>query len=263
MLYQALLILALLVGMWVCEKQSLDSESARQTYLIGVLGAILGAKLWYGLQYGDFFSPGGMSFYGFGIGGVISVAIHHRWSHGRWAATDFPDAAATAIAAGVVFQRVGCFYQGCCFGKVCRLPWSVHYPPGSPAFQQQLEAGLIAPNATQSLPVHPTQVYEILAAVLALVVMLVLRRNCRRVPLLRYELLLGGTVYYSIYRFLAEYLRADSGGVHLGPFTFAQATSLATLVVALYFLIPRRLRYYRGETHLLLPPLEGSQSGSG
>lgn len=245
--------------MWVCERQSRNPHTTRRTYLIGVLGAILGAKFWYGLQYGNFF-PGGLSFYGFGLGGLLAVALYHRWSQGRWAASDFPDAAATAVAAGVIFQRAGCFLQGCCFGEVCEYPWSVQFPAGSPAYSQQLAAGLISPGTAQSLPVHPTQIYEMMAAAVALVLMFAGRRHSERIPLLRYELFLGGSIYYSLYRFLTEYLRADSGGIHFGPLTFAQATAVVGSLPAAYFLITRRIRYARGEKHLIMPALKQSVS---
>ena len=33
---------------------------------------------------------------------------------------------------GLAFGRIGCFMNGCCFGKQCSLPWGVQLPAGSP-----------------------------------------------------------------------------------------------------------------------------------
>jgi phosphatidylglycerol:prolipoprotein diacylglycerol transferase len=37
--------------------------------------------------------------------------------------------------------RIGCFFNGCCFGSACELPWAVQFPFGSPPHIQQVEQG--------------------------------------------------------------------------------------------------------------------------
>ena len=48
-----------------------------------------------------------------------------------------------------MFGRVGCFLNGCCYGRPTTLPWGVKFPPGSFA---SLEFG--------DTPVHPSQLYN-------------------------------------------------------------------------------------------------------
>jgi phosphatidylglycerol---prolipoprotein diacylglyceryl transferase len=78
------------------------------------------------------------------------------------------DSAVPGLVAGIVLLRTGCFLQGCCFGTVTSLPWGVTFPPGSPAWSWQLasgESGLLG-FAGLVRPVHPTQIYEMIAALL-------------------------------------------------------------------------------------------------
>jgi phosphatidylglycerol:prolipoprotein diacylglycerol transferase len=41
--------------------------------------------------------------------------------------------------AALVFGRIGCFMNGCCFGRPTDLPWGVRFPYGAPAFNKQIE----------------------------------------------------------------------------------------------------------------------------
>lgn len=248
-LYTLLFLAGLLVGMLVCEWGSGNPSVARKTYLAGVVGGVLGARLWYAAQYG-LSNAAGFSYYGFGIGAALAVAAFHRRLHGRWAETDFLDAVAPALALGSSIHRLGCFYSGCCFGKVCRLPWAVVYPPGSHAYSKQLAVGQIEPGAASSLPVHPTQLYGSVTGIIVFgVLMWLVRAN--PFPRLRYELFLGVVLFYSGYRFLMEFLRDDAGGRHLAWLTFSQLTSVAVFVLAGALILQRRLRFRRGDRSLL------------
>ena len=149
---------------------------------------------------------------------------------------------APALALGGAFLRVACFWIGCNFGKPSGLPWAVTYGPEDPAFRKQLSTGLIAVDAPTSLPVHPTQLYESAALLAAAVLLLCAPRLLfpRRRP---GELFLIGVLYYSVFRFLVEFIRDDAGGVFLGPLTFAQGTSLLALgIVLVLFPLTRNAR---------------------
>jgi hypothetical protein len=86
-------------------------------------------------------------------------------------------ALAIGVTALIAFGRGGCFLTGCCFGHPTDLPWGVHYGPGSFAFILHRELGLLASGASQSLAVHPYQLYESLG--LALWLALLLRLGAR------------------------------------------------------------------------------------
>lgn len=105
----------------------------------------------------------------------------------------FADAAAAAGAVGVAINRVGCFLQGCCYGRPTDLPWGVRFPPGSPAWARQMVDGSSEGDGSPLLsgllggggysepgPVHPTQLYELGAALIALAIVAVLLRRRTR-----------------------------------------------------------------------------------
>ena len=149
----------------------------------------------------------------------------------------------------IVIQRVGCLLAGCCWGDISvsvelladatvasqlqTVPWltgdhvvtALVFPPGSPAYEQHLLLGLIPPGAEASLPVHPVQLYESVAVILALVALS--RRpagSCRPGGLALFS-----TGTYAVLRFFTEFLRADSEIVVSG-LSLVQLQCLAILL---------------------------------
>lgn len=248
-LYQTLFVVALVTGMAVTGVVSSQRREARRYYLIAVVGGVIGARTWFSLQYG--LTSTGFSIFGFLLGAVALLTAYHRWSKGWWAPTDFPDSITPAFALGTAIHRLGCFHRGCCFGKICELPWAVRYPSGSHPWNHQLAQGLIGPSASQTLPIHPTQLYGVLTGLILFCLLLwILKR--RPFPLLRFEVVLGSAIFLAVYRFFLEMLRDDAGGVHFGPLTFSQGTSLLILVGCSLLLVQRRIRYRRGDRSLLV-----------
>lgn len=85
----------------------------------------------------------------------------------------FLDVIAPVAALSIALARIGCFLSGCCFGTVCDLPWGVRFPPGSRAYQHHVDSGRLPADHLGTLPLHPTQLYFALAA---LVIALLLAR---------------------------------------------------------------------------------------
>lgn len=79
----------------------------------------------------------------------------------------FSDATAPVAGLALAIGRLGCFMAGCCSGRISDLPWALRYPPGNEAHSWHVAAGLIAADATLSLPVHPLPLYFALVGLLA------------------------------------------------------------------------------------------------
>lgn len=83
------------------------------------------------------------------------------------------DAVAPGLGIGLALMRVGCYLNGCCYGLRSQLPWAVQFPYGSPAHkyylgESQATGGLLGlGNLLSSPSLHPTQLYEMLAALMA------------------------------------------------------------------------------------------------
>jgi phosphatidylglycerol:prolipoprotein diacylglycerol transferase len=157
------------------------------------------------------------------------------------------DGAVPAMVAGIVVMRVGCLLNGCCFGTVTSLPWGVRYPPGSSAWAQQLTAGQtgLLGFAGAVRPVHPTQVYEMIAALFmgTLAVWLMRRQGAgggrltsSGIPFLAF--LLG----FTLFRFVNNFLRVQPPSMTAPSWVYPAFYSAicAGLVVVLILRLRRR-----------------------
>lgn len=137
--------------------------------------------------------------------------------------------------------RVGCLLEGCCFGARSDL-FGAAFPAGSPVYWQQMAAGQLAAGAVWSLPVVPTQALE--AAALA-----GLGIWCHRSATLQRAtgsrgtggaMFLFAAAAYSVFRFLAEFVRADAErGIYAGLAT-SQWIAVAVLAVVILVIAARR-----------------------
>jgi phosphatidylglycerol:prolipoprotein diacylglycerol transferase len=137
------------------------------------------------------------------------------------------DALTPSVALGTMFGRVGCYLNGCCYGRPTTLPWGVTFPPDS-------YAGAEFGNAT----LHPSQLY---AAVAGLVMFLLLWsiRTRVRVPGFLFWIFIA---MFALVRVGIDFTRAwerDAQILTLGgvPVTESQITSLALVLFALLMMI--------------------------
>jgi prolipoprotein diacylglyceryltransferase len=139
------------------------------------------------------------------------------------------DVLAPSIGAMIAVARVGCFFAGCDFGRPTALPWGVRYPAMTPAFRGQLEARLIESSASQTLPVHPTQLYEACLGLLVLVLALRVRSPRRDGD----RFVLAACVY-AVGRMVIDVFRGDlaRGGALGMTVTQGLALALVGLVIA-------------------------------
>lgn len=112
------------------------------------------------------------------------------------------DAYAFVLPVGMCLQRIGCFFNGCCFGSVT-TGWGVHYGIGTSAFFDHASEGIIPVDNLHSLAVHPVQLYESLGCFAAIIVVLKVRKKFSSAGSLFY---LSGLTYYVV-RFFAEFFR--------------------------------------------------------
>jgi phosphatidylglycerol---prolipoprotein diacylglyceryl transferase len=240
--YGLMLMVAFLMGGWLIARQlrenQLREDYAADIVAAAVIGGIIGAKLWYVAltrDPGALFSRGGLVWYGGFIGGAVAV-IFNGWRLGvplRWTM----QLAAPALAAAYALGRVGCFLVNDDYGRPTNLPWAVKFPQGLPPstagnlhqlFGVPVPAGI---DPSTVLAVHPTQLYEVAAMLVAFAILWSLRRWRRPVGwLFGLYLVLAG-----VERFLVEIVRAKDDRF-VGPFTIAQLTSVILVLIGLLLL---------------------------
>ena len=244
--YGLMLMVAFLTGGWLIARQlrenNLREDYAADMVAAAVVGGIIGAKLWYVAltrDPGALFSRGGLVWYGGFIGGALAVILN-GWRLRvplRWTM----QLAAPALAAAYALGRVGCFLVNDDYGQPTNLPWGVKFPNGSPpstAANLHAFGVTVSPGVDPStvMTVHPTQLYEVAAMLVAFAILWVLRKKGRPVGWLFGVYL----VFAGIERFLVEIVRAKDDRL-LGPFTIAQLASVVLVAFgALLMVIWRR-----------------------
>jgi phosphatidylglycerol:prolipoprotein diacylglycerol transferase len=135
---------------------------------------------------------GGLAYYGgLLVAGPIGMLYARRRGLGVWRTADL---VAPLLALGLFFGRIGCFFNGCCYGRPTDLPWGVRFPGDAAA-------------------VHPTQLYEAAGALaLAAALYLGVRPRKRGHGQVFGALLVG----YAVLRFVLELWRDDDRGALLG-----------------------------------------------
>jgi phosphatidylglycerol---prolipoprotein diacylglyceryl transferase len=240
--YGLMLMVAFLMGGWLIARQlrenQLREDYAADMVAAAVIGGIIGAKLWYVAltrDPGALFSRGGLVWYGGFIGGAAAV-VFNGWRLGvplRWTM----QLGAPSLAAAYALGRVGCFLVNDDYGRPTNLPWAVKFPQGLPPstagnlhqlFGVPVPAGI---DPMTVLAVHPTQLYEVAAMLVAFAILWSLRRWKRPVGWL-FGLYL---VFAGVERFLVEIVRAKDDRF-VGPFTIAQVTSVILVAIGLLLL---------------------------
>jgi phosphatidylglycerol:prolipoprotein diacylglycerol transferase len=141
------------------------------------------------------------------------------------------DLIAPMIALGYAIVRIGCFLNGCCYGKPAA--WGVVFPHVDKVARQ------------------PTQIYLMLASAALCVALLGWERRFQRV---RGELVLVYAAAYAPIRFLIEFARDDDrGGAWLG-LTLSQHIALVAFVIGVVGLAIRRSRASSASAAPASPP---------
>ena len=232
----------------------LFSEMAFQALLLGVLGTRVLHILMYPSAYSWNDPIGWVAIWNGGLvfQGALPLVILYVWYALRkcklpfWSTTDLM---APYIPLGHALGRIGCFLNGCCYGKRTDLPWGVPFPrvpwdlaqapTGSPAYLDHCQrySELSYFSDRWSYPVHPTQLYSVVALLGICALLLLLRKKWH--PFGGFTLPLYLTLY-GAFRFFVEFLRGDHNPTHLGALSDQQIFSLLFIATGvIIFLLVR------------------------
>lgn len=204
---------------------------------------------------------------GLGAGALVVLVLARLWRLPVWR---LADAAVPAIAIGVAFMRAGCFMRGCCFGERTDLPWGVAFPPGSPAWTYQLASGQsgLFGFAGGVEPVHPTQLYELIAVLLVAAAALTWRR-LRGAP--DGAAFLAFAIGFTLFRLGNDSLRVKPPGVSapewLYPLLYSAIVVALAVTLAIRLTRRKEMTADRGTaargTAESPPPLPWERAGAG
>jgi phosphatidylglycerol:prolipoprotein diacylglycerol transferase len=185
-----------------------------------MIAGIVGARIAYVLANLEYYADnplsvirvdqGGLVFYGGFLGGGAAVwALARRRGEPVLGLLDF---VLTALPLGHALGRIGCFLNGCCYGRPTDAPWGI--------VQRYVDAA----------PRHPVQLYEAAGNLLLYVLLLRLYRWKHRDG----QVVAVYLLIYPLLRFAFEWLRGDER-VRWAGMTAAQWSSIALLLVGAWF----------------------------
>jgi len=232
--YGVFICIGFLIGLTFAQKEAKrcnyppNSISDLAFYLL--IGAIIGSRLLYVIENFEYYSKspleivmiwqGGLVFFG-GLILDIFICVIYLWKH-RLPLWETLDIISPSIAIGQGFGRIGCFFAGCCYGKVTTLPWGV-------TFNNPLSL------APQGMNLHPTQLYSSFLNFVIFFFLLFFQRKKKRFP---GQIACFYIILSCISRFIIENFRGDRR-VYIIPdiLSEGQLISLILILISLCLMI--------------------------
>jgi len=179
-----------------------------------ILSAIIGARLFYiftdirtyiehPLEIFKIWN-GGLTFYGGFLAAFATTVFYLKKKNISVLKT--ADIFAPSIALGHFMGRIGCFFAGCCYGKVCDLPWAITFR----------HSDSLAPVG---VALHPVQLYSVVNNLFIFLFLL----SFRKFKKFDGQLFLIYAFFYGVTRIVIEVFRGDfRGEVFFGVVSISQ-----------------------------------------
>ena len=233
--YGLMFFTSFLVGIFITLRRTkrfgLGAAKTADFIFYCLLAVLVGSRLLYVVLHWDEFSNDligiiaiwrhgltGLMFYGGWIPGLVVGFLFVKLN--RIPAPKMLDAIMVPTLLGEGLTRIGCFLNGCCFGKPTASFVGVKFPLNSPA-------GATFPGQA----IHPTQLYSSLAGFLLFGVALWLERRWRPKPGVLSAVML---VLYSLFRFGIDFVRYYENAAN---YWWNQAASLLAAVAGVVLLV--------------------------
>jgi phosphatidylglycerol:prolipoprotein diacylglycerol transferase len=157
--YGLMMVIAFLAAVYLIRRLSRDitpdPQHITNAALYSLIAGVVGARLFYVIHHFDQFQGRLLSVFAIWKGGLellggvlLAIAVigfycrYHKLPVRRYL-----DILAIGLMLSLVFGRIGCFLNGCCFGKPTNLPWAIRFPYHSDAYYSQVN-----PNPERNRP---------------------------------------------------------------------------------------------------------------
>ncbi|KJJ85102.1 Prolipoprotein diacylglyceryl transferase [Candidatus Omnitrophus magneticus] len=205
-----------------CVKNALDFEKIFSCFFWAVLGGIIGGRLLFVIiNFEEYikeplrilsYREGGMAFQGALIGGILAGYL------ACWIKKEpflkICDIVAPYLALGHAIGRIGCFMNGCCYGKI-------------------VKNGIGVILQGEAYPRVPIQLYYSIGLV---IIFFILKKLLDSPKKFNGFIFLMYIIFYSFFRFFMEFFRADNSLVFFGM-TLAQVISIGTFFIGLILFV--------------------------
>lgn len=221
-IYLSLLFSAFIwVVPFFAEKEKKDSDILMKLMLILMIVGLVGSRATH-VFYEDwgfyknnpaeifYLWRGGFVFLGGAIPAVIACIYFLKWK--KEDISSWMDFWAPFGALGYGLGRISCLLTGCCFGKICELPWAIQGR-------------------------HPTQLYSVIWEIITFLLLLNLKSFLKKKDYLKGNLFWIWIFFHSLGRLIMENYRDDFRGHLMWSYTLSEVLSYALLVTAILMLV--------------------------
>jgi phosphatidylglycerol:prolipoprotein diacylglycerol transferase len=216
--YGVMTAIAFLTGIYLssmlAKKKGISPDFIMDLGLVAIACSVIGARLLYVLVWWKYYAAhiieifkvweGGLVFYGGFIGAVIGCIVFIRIR--KMKISTVGDIMIIFLPLAHAIGRIGCFYNGCCYGAV------------------NAKFGVIFPAIGDNLPHLPTQLYESILDFANFIILILFYRSKKRKE---GEVIFLYLFNYGVIRFFMELLRGDPER----GFFFGFSTSIIISVV--------------------------------
>ena len=238
-------LLAILVAARRAKRLGQSPDIIYNAALVCFFGGLVGARLFYVIQYGENFRSvldilkiwqGGLTFYGGFL--LAAVGLVAYLALARLPILYWLDIIVPSGALGLAFGRLGCFLNGCCYGDVTQGPLGMAWPEGTipwldyashylhalrlPPGLDGLPLGLSTDAAggalmgslvgTWPMPrIFPSQLISFANAMLLFALLYFMFPRKRR----HGQIMLAFILLYGVSRFMEECIRSDEPAIYL------------------------------------------------
>lgn len=236
-------ILANLLLVKEFQRKGMPQEKAGTITLLALVAGVAGSKLFSVFEnwgafvkdpFGELFSAAGLTFYGGLILATLAIILYVRKQ--KLGFLRVADAASPSLILAYGIGRIGCQLAGDGdYGIPTDVPWAMTYPQGTVPTNGHTSSGLtrlgelyhhIFPDrpVPEQIPVHPTPVYETLAALAIFAFLWMIRKRPMATGIMfALYLILAG-----LERLLVEFIRLNP---EYGSFSQAQWISLGMIAL--------------------------------
>ena len=201
----ALAFLSVLVGLQrELPRKNIDVQLAFPIVFRAVVFGVLGAKIYYVIEFRDLSAFSGLVWYGGLIAGSVAV-LYTIYRSGN-PILPIIDAIGPLLLLGHGIGRIGCLLAGDgCYGRRCTLswPWGMEFPAGIKPTIDRVSGEVFS--------VYPTPLYDFLLMVLAFSLFWRFRKKLERVPGVIFGLVL---ISLGVERFIIEFWRRNEKYVY-------------------------------------------------
>jgi len=219
--YGVMLAIAVLVCTYLlsldAKRYNISQDLAYDLVFWTMLGGILGGRFFYVILEWSYYSQdlweipmiqkGGLAWQGAFIGGLLAGIVYIRRK--KLSIRPILDLSAPYIALGQSIGRVGCFLNGCCYGKP--VAWGPYFP-------------------THQARLYPTQLFE----TAGLFVIFLILKYAQTKPHKAGFIFVFYLWLAAIERFIVEFYRGDTVPTGMG-LTLAQYVALSVFMAGLIY----------------------------